>query len=264
MIHQAQPSRQRHLLLFLLAVVTAALCCPNNAMAQERESATASTKLIINLWSGREQPLPIAADAAWTATSDHGRKLFSGKTDGKQPVITLPALLPGTRETAVLTVDGQHHAKLIFWPPQLLDQCQAVFADATGDVADALKQLGLRDAAGRDESANSPAAKPPARIQKSPQVTPRAGITLVFPDRWSFPCAIADDWRDITLHHAKKPGTLSVIYDKHSRSIDTNGALCYVALKKHGCQCVIFSPDFSLTDIDNALLVKAFLEEKQP
>ncbi|MDQ0288612.1 hypothetical protein [Oligosphaera ethanolica] len=264
MIHHAQPSLQRHQLLFLLAVVTAALCCPDNATAQEREPATASTKSIINLWSGCEQPLLVPADAAWAVISDHGRKLFSGKTDGEQPVITLPALPPDTRETAVLTVNGQVHAKLIFWPPQLLDQCQAVFADAPGHVATALKQLGIRDAPDRDESASSPAAKPPARIQGSLPFTPSPGLTLVFPDRWSFPCAIADDWRDITLHHAKKPGTLSVIYDKHSRSIDANGALSYVVLKKHRSQCVIFSPDFSLTDIDNALLVKAFLEEKQP
>ncbi|NMA47838.1 MAG: hypothetical protein GX945_14880 [Lentisphaerae bacterium] len=264
MIHHTQSSPQRYLPLLLFAFVVIALCRPSDAFAQERAPTAAKAKELINLWSGRAQPLPVPAGATWAVTSDHGRHFFSGNSAAEPPAITLPALPPGTRETAVLTVNGHVQAKLIFWPPQLLAPCQAIFADVPGDLAAALKQLGIRERPVHDEAAAALAAKPPVRIRQSPPLTPSPGLTLVFPDRWAFPCAIADDWREIMLHHAKKPGMLSVIYDKQSRNMDTNGTLSYVVLKKQHSQCVIFSPDFSLADIDNALLVKAFLEEKQP
>ena len=207
---------------------------------------------VIHVWSGREQVLPLPEGAAWTLVAEHGRELFSGISQGGARV-HLPALQPGTQESVSLFVNGRKQAKVCIWPPQILAGFAARFTDPEGRLAAELRQHGLKF---REDAEIC--------IGETPDCGDQEAHTLCFPERRAFPVPISGYWSEISLHHTKKGGCLSVLYDQREQIADCSGNLGYILLKAEKRRRYLFSPEFDFQAIDNILLLKAIIEEKKP
>lgn len=207
---------------------------------------------VIHVWSGREQVLPLPEGAAWTLVAEHGRELFSGISQGGARV-HLPALQPGTQENVSLFVNGRKQAKVCIWPPQILASFAAKFTDPGGRLAAELRKHGLKF---REDAEIC--------IGETPDCGDQEALTLCFLERRAFPVPISGYWSEISLHHTKKGGCLSVLYDQREQIADCTGTLGYILLKAEKRRRYLFSPEFDFQSIDNILLLKAIIEEKKP
>ena len=212
----------------------------------------AETLPVIHVWSGREQVLPLPEGSSWVLVAEHGRELFSGNSQGGARV-NLPALAPGAQESASFFVNGRKQATVCIWPPEILDGFAAKFTDQEGRLDAELRTHGLKF---REDAEIC--------IGETPDCGDQEALTLCFPERRAFPVPISGLWTEISLHHTKKGGSLSVLYDKREQLADCTGNLGYILLKEQKRRRYLFSPDFDFQSIDNILLLKAILEEKKP
>ncbi len=207
---------------------------------------------VIHVWSGWEQVLPLPEGAAWTLVAEHGRELFSGISQGGAR-LHLPALQPGAQESVSLFVNGRKQAKVCIWPPQILASFAAKFTDPGGRLAAELRKHGLKF---REDAEIC--------IGETPDCGDQEALTLCFLERRAFPVPISGYWSEISLHHTKKGGCLSVLYDQREQIADCSGNLGYILLKAEKRRRYLFSPEFDFQAIDNILLLKAIIEEKKP
>ncbi len=208
---------------------------------------------VLNLWSGREITLP--GEGKWTLSAEHGRILAAGDGNIRFEVA---ALEPGTFLDARLTV-GEKSQKVRFYSPELLHEMKYSSNNTVSSkILSAMKRLGA------GLLAEVPFAHPdfPAVAGKLPE---NAGnkITLCFVEKLDFPLNIDKKWESFSGVRAKNPGTLSVSYSRDEQIIDNSGNLTYIMLQHDNRCVVIFSPDFDLDLVDNALLIKQIIEEKR-
>ncbi len=207
---------------------------------------------ITNLWSGREIVLP--GNGAWTLSAGHGRSLASGSGGIRFEVA---ALEPGTTLDAVLTL-GESKRKVRFYSPELLYGTAYTLNDAPHKIVQTMHQMGAG------------VLTEPAEIR--PSIPSIAGgfpekttckMTLCFMEKQDFPLTIGKKWDRISGVRTKNPGAMSVSYSEDEQIIDNSGCLTYIMLQHDNRTFVIFSPEFDLDLIDNALLIKQLTEEKQ-
>jgi hypothetical protein len=207
---------------------------------------------VIHVWSGREQALPVPAGASWALVAEHGRELVSGSSqDGAR--LYLPALQSGARESASLFVNGKKQATVHIWSPEILAGFAAKLTESGERLSAELRKHGLKF---REDAEIC--------FTETPADDNQAALILCFPQRREFPVPIRDHWAEISLHHTKKGGILSVLYDKREQIVDSTGNLGYILLKAEKRRRYLFSPDFDFQSIDNILLLKTILEEKKP
>ena len=224
-----------HLACFLTAVLLGAEVLP-----------------LIDIWSGREQSLAVPEGATWALVAEHGRELFSGSSQG-EAAVNLPALAPGAQTSLSLFINGRKEARVRIWSPEILAGLMVKFAEPEGRLTMELRKHGLKTLAAAEIC-----------VVEGADGDEQAAVTLCFPAERDFPVPISADWQEISLHHTKKGGCLSVLYDKREQVADCSGNLGYVRLQKEKRRCYLFSPDFDLHSIDNVLLLKTILEEKKP
>ena len=202
----------------------------------------------IHLWSGRVVTLP--GNGSWQICAEHGRILASGKGDVR---IELPPLEPGTALDAELIRDGKKQ-KLRFHSQKMLHGHVAVMDYYLPESAP-LYKLGC-----------GILAEPLIRKQDTPIFTGNfpetlfSALTFCFPNNQDFPLTIGKKWDSVSAFRAKNSGTLSVLYDQKEQILDITGNFTYILLKSEEKQLVIFSPDFHLDNVDNALLLKQLLD----
>jgi len=224
-----------HLACFLTAVLSGAELLP-----------------VIDIWSGREQSLAVPKACSWALVAEHGRELFSGSSQG-EVTVNLPALAPGAQTSLNLFINGRKEARVRIWSPKILVGLTVKFAEPEGRLAMELRKHGLKTLAAAEIC-----------VVEGVGGDEQAVVTFCFPDKRDFPMPISGDWQEISLHHTKKGGCLSVLYDEREQVADCRGSLGYVRLQKEKRRYYLFSPDFDLYSIDNVLLLKAVLEEKKP
>jgi len=207
---------------------------------------------VIHVWSGREQALPVPAGASWALVAEHGRELVSGSSQNGARLY-LPPLQPGAQESASLLVNGKKYATVHIWSPEILAEFAAKFTEPGGRLSAELRKHGLKF---REDAEIC--------FTETPACDNQAELILCFPQRREFPVPIRDHWAEISLHHTKKGGILSVLYDKREQIVDSTGNLGYILLKAEKRRRYLFSPDFDFQSIDNILLLKTILEEKKP
>ena len=196
---------------------------------------------IINVWSGREQTVPIKG-GSWTLTAAHGRELASG--DGAV-TLNLPELKPGTSVDAVLSVDGKRW-NLRIWSPAILP--------AVGCDSPKLKRIFHDKLGAGAESAEILATDCfPDKIERGQKTI------LVFPEKQAFPLPIAGDWDEISLLRGQIPGTLGILLDKKERTADNNGDWSCIVLRNGERRVAVFSPGFDFSAVDNILLLRRLL-----
>ncbi|OQA87552.1 MAG: hypothetical protein BWY31_00720 [Lentisphaerae bacterium ADurb.Bin242] len=207
---------------------------------------------VTDLWSGREQTLP--GNGAWILAAEHGRILSSGNGDVK---IHFPALEDGSTLDAVLTC-GEKRQKVKFHSPKPLIGLTMVSDNTAGRRVSTLHRYGV------GLLAEPPLAHPGALLVTSqwPNQFNNERI-LLFPDKRDFPLNIAGNRKEISLHCAKNPGSLSVLYDKKEQVLDLRGTFSYVVLRDGKRKVVVFTPEFDLDQIDNVLFIRQLAEEKQ-
>lgn len=196
---------------------------------------------IINVWSGREQSVPVAG-GSWTLAAEHGRELASGEG---AVTLNLPALKPGTFVDALLTV-GETPRKLRIWSPSILPalscdspKLKRIFYDKLGVTKEAATIL----ATDRFPEKGSEEAK----------------TVLVFPAKRAFPLSLEGAWDEISMLHGDVPGTLGVILDQKERTADNNGDWSCIILRRGKRRVAVFSPDFDFAAVDNILLLRRLL-----
>lgn len=203
----------------------------------------------IHLWSGRMVSLP--GSGSWQICAVHGRILASGSGDVR---VEIPLLEPGTSLDAELIRNGKKQ-KLRFLPQKVLRGCSAIMDNSLPDSVPLYKLgCGILATPSIGVSPDNPifTGNFPEKLFHF--------RTFCFPDKRDFPLAIGKIWDSVSAFRTENPGTLSVLYDKKEQILDMTGNFTYILLKTEGKQLFIFSPDFNLDNVNNALLLKQLLE----
>ena len=210
----------------------------------------------INIWSGREQCLPLAAVEGWRVEADHGRMLAQERTAG--PVrLSFPTLTG--KETALLFVDGQMAARLVIHPEKLLD---GIAADCLLHRPE-LERLGVRNLPS-DAEAIPCFFLPMVSLDEALGIPHSAAAKfIVFTEQRDFPLDIREEWQEVTVGLDRNKGTFSVILEQRERIIDNagGGGAWVVARSRKGETFLLLPPEFDLQDVNNILFLKKELEK---
>lgn len=200
---------------------------------------------VLNLWSGKLYDFP--GDGKWQLVAAHGRVLAEGNGCIR---FQLPALPAGSSLDAYLENGGKKQ-KLCFYSPRLFTGIQATAFDLNIKHEKILQNSGVLLVSLKGKSIGFATHI----VENFP-----GKILFVFPQKKDFPLKLDDKWTTISLHHTKNSGRLSVLYNEKEKILDNNGSCTYVKLKKRGRYVIMFSPDFDLENIENALLIKHIAE----
>ncbi len=208
---------------------------------------------VVNLYSGKPQELP--GEGAWSLAAAHGRILATGQAENGRISLNLPVLEPGSTLEATLTFGGGPERKLRFHSLQPLRGCSALpLHPDDARLAEQLKALGL----GEGDGEKLPVIG--SRFEANP-----GRLTIVFSTKSDFPLPLPAAWKSLTLHHAKIPGRLSVYASKKENLADADGdGSCLEIRLDAKTRLLLLTPGFDLGEIENVLLLKQILKEKQP
>ncbi len=200
---------------------------------------------VLNLWSGKLYDFP--GDGKWQLVAAHGRVLAEGNGCIR---FQLPALPAGSSLDAYLENGGKKQ-KLCFYSPRLFTGIQATAFDLNIKHEKILQNSGVLLVSLKGKSIGFASHI----VENFP-----GKILFVFLRKKDFPLKLDDKWTTISLHHTKNSGHLSVLYNEKEKLLDNNGNCTYVKLKKRERYVIMFSPDFDLENIENALLIKNIAE----
>ncbi len=208
----------------------------------------------INLHAGRLQeiPVPVAEGEKWELIAEHGRLL--GEGTGKASV-QVAELEPGTSLDAIFKT-GKNQEKLRFWSFPLL----SFEIQAESSKLERIFNTQLR--AGTVPPEKEPVIVATEHIDQT-VFKPQKKIFLVFPDKSEFPLDLVGKWEGISLHRAKISGTLGVILEKKERTLNLDGDFSYAILRRGPQKVIVFSPGFEFDEIENIVLIRKLLQEKQ-
>ncbi len=210
-------------------------------------SLSGADDTVLNLWSGKWCELP--GQGKWQLVAKYGRVLAEGNGNIR---FQIPALQAGSSLDASLIIDGKNQ-KLCFHSPRLLSGLSAEVRDLSLKDEKILHSLGLRI-----EQKNE------SNIAFAGNMTENYSgkLLFVFTEKNDFPLKPGEKWTKISLHRRKKSGCLSVLFNAQEKILDNNGEYTYIQLERNDRAVAVFSPDFDMENIENALLIKYIIENR--
>lgn len=202
-------------------------------------------ELALNLWSGKLCDLP--GYGKWQIAAKHGRVLAEGNGNIR---FQIPALQAGSSLDAYLIMNGKKQ-KLCFYSPRILRGISAVTYDLNLKCKKVLQSLGVNIEQKKESNIAFAGYMPESYSGK---------LLFVFTEKKDFPLKLGREWTKISLYRSKNSGCLSVLYNVQEKLVDCNGECTYIQLEQDNRVVIVFSPDFNMENIENALLIKYIIE----
>lgn len=200
---------------------------------------------VLNLWSGKWCDL--AGQGKWQIAAKHGRVLAAGNGNIR---FQIPALQADSTLDAYLIMHGKKQ-ELCFYSPLILSRVSAEAFDLDLKCEKVLQSLGV-----------SIKQKKKSNIAFASYIAESYSgkLLFVFTEKKDFPLKLGGEWTKTSLHRTKNSGCLSILYNAQEKLVDCNGECTYIQLEQDNRVVIVFSPDFNMENIENALLIKYIIE----
>ncbi len=207
----------------------------------------------LQIWSGREQTLPLTASQGWKLETEHGRLVAERRAAG--PVqFSLPPL--NAPETFTLTVDDRRAARVTAHPAKPL----AGLAAQLNCRRKELEALGMKHVEMAATTVTAPWSEQLERIGRSS----RPLRIVVFTETRDFPLKIASGWQSILLGRPQERGGLGIVCDGRERLVDVGGGIGWLlAVHTIGDRLLLLPPDFDWNDLNQVLILQKFFLQKE-